>query len=168
MVVANDLPYLEPLLFHLRKDEDLKKIFTEKSFFMPKHILIQATEEATKKSCPAPRALWIIPEDTVANNPKPGCNSIGIHSFNIVLFVQCIREPFELVRSGDGVKLSGQYMELSSIRKAVKKSVNKFQNESKLDLNLRYSDITWIKDQNLYPDDGNFLTTAIEYSVKIN
>ena len=56
MLLDTDLPYLEPLLFWLRKDEKLKLLFSQDSFFMPHSNLITATEEAMKKDCPAPRA----------------------------------------------------------------------------------------------------------------
>lgn len=164
----NDLPYLEPLLFHLRGDENLKKYFTEKSYFMPKHILVQATDEAMKSDCPAPRALWIIPENTVASGQKSGCVQNAIHTFYIVIFIQCIRDTFQLIKANDRVRLGGQFMELSEIRRVVKKSVNEFENKNKHNIASRFSDITWGGDQNLYPDENNFLTTAIQYSVRIN
>ena len=162
-----DVPYLEPLLFWLREDQALKKYFTEKSFFMPKHTLVQATEEALKGDCPAPRALWILPADTVATQQRPGCKSPGIHTFHIVVYVQCIRDAFEIVARDGKPALSGQYMELSKIRKEVKRAVNDFEQHNRESLSTKYSDIVWIKDQNLYPDENNFLTTAMEYQVKI-
>lgn len=168
MVVANDLPYLEPLLFHLRKDPVLQSYFTEKSFFMPKHVLAEATEEAMKKDCPAPRALWILPLNSDAVSPKAGCREIANHTFNIVVFIQCIRDTFQLVQREGQVRLDGQYMELSRIRKAIKKSVRDFENLNKSNLTNSFSEITWVRDQNLYPDENNFLVTAMQYSVKIN
>jgi len=164
-----DLPYLEPLLFHLRNDESLKAFFTDRSFFMPKHTLVEATEEATKSDCPAPRALWILPGDSEAAAQKPGCASPMLHSFYIVVFVQCMRDTFELVKRQGGLELAGQYMELSKIRKAVKKSVNQFESKNRAGAGfLPYREITWQRDQNLYPEEDNFLTTAMHYNVLIN
>lgn len=163
----DDLPYLEPLLFHLQNDNNLKEFFTEKSFFMPKHMLQEATDEAMKKDCPAPRALWIIPSDSEAISPRAGCLGGVKHTFFIVVFVQCIRDTFEIVKRSGEVKLSGQYMELSKIRRAVKKSVNDFERKN-IGTFVRYSDITWQRDQNIYPEEDNFLTTAMHYTVNIN
>lgn len=162
-----DVPYLEPLLFWLRNDQALKKYFTDNSFFMPKHTLIEATEEATKKDCPAPRALWILPGDTVATSEKPGCKSPGLHSFHIVVYVQCIRDTFEIVKRDGSPHLAGQYMELSKIRQEVKRSVLAFEMNRRESFNTKYENILWKRDQNLYPDENNFLSTAIEYEVKI-
>lgn len=166
----NDIPYLEPLLFYLQKDETLKSYFTDKSFFMPKHTLVEATEEAMKKDCPAPRALWILPENTNAITPKSGCMVTGNHTFNIIVFVQCLRDTFQLSKGNDGkIKLTGQYMELAEIRMAVKKVMNNFAKETQRKfMETRYSDIAWLRDINLYADENNFLTTALQYSVKIN
>lgn len=163
----SDVPYLEPLLFWLRNDQALKGYFTDKSFFMPKHTLIEATEEAIKSDCPAPRALWILPADTTAINPRPGCKPNGLHTFHIVVYVQCIRDAFQIVARGDEPRLDGQYMELSKIRKEVKRSVSDFEISNREHQVRRYLDIMWIKDQNLYPDENNFLTTAMEFQVKI-
>lgn len=165
--MVNDVPYLEPLLFFLRNDHALKKYFTDKSFFMPKHTLIEATKEAVDKDCPAPRALWILPGDTTAASQKSGCRVPGIHLFHVVIFVQCIRDNFELLKRGDEVVLGGTYMELSEIRKEVKRAMLAFEQKSKENISTLYSDLTWIKDRNLYPDENNFLTTAIEYQIKI-
>lgn len=165
---VNDLPYLEPLLFHLRKDPILSEFFTEKSYFMPKHVLMEATKDAMAKDCPAPRALWILPANSTALSPKAGCRPLANHSFNIVVIIQCIRDTFQLVERDGQVKLDGQYMELSRIRSAVKKSVSVFENKNKSNFNLAFSDITWMGDQNLYPDENNFLVTAMQFSVKIN
>lgn len=170
-MLNTDLPYLEPLLFHLRQDPVLKKSFTEKSFFMPHSDLISATEEAMKKDCPAPRALWILPQDTLATitTQKNSCNVPGNHTFFIEIIVQCIRNQFTLVKRGDEVKLEGQFMELAQIRKQVKNSVSQFgKDNSKLMTGQTFSDLVWIKDSMLYPtEDTSFLATAIEYRVKI-
>ena len=164
--LGDDLPYLEPLLFWLRDDSVLKNEFTEKSFFMPHSDLITATEDAMKKDCPAPRALWILPQDTLAAGQRPLCLNPGTHTFYILIIVQCIRDVFQLSKSGDSIKLTGQFMELSALRKQVKKSVLDFARSSAS--NNKFTDILWVKDQMLYPsDDNKFLTTAIEYSIKI-
>lgn len=165
--VVTDVPYLEPLLFWLRKDQALKKYFTDKSFFMPKHTLVQATEEALKKDCPAPRALWILPSDTSSVTTRPGCKSVGLHTFHIVVYVQCIRDAFELVERDGLPELSGQYMELSKIRKEVKRSIVDFENNNREAVSTKFADMVWVRDQNLYPDENNFLSTAIEFQVKI-
>lgn len=166
--MLTDLPYLEPLLFHLRADETLKKFFSERSFFMPKNTLIQATKEAMEKDCPSPRALWIIPEGTTALSSKSGCPTIGSHSFSIVIFIHCIREAFELLKRDNKVVLGGEFMELSKIRRAVKKSVNQFENINKQNFDLNYKDIAWQGDTPLFPDEDGFIVSSTEYSVILN
>lgn len=168
--MLTDIPYLEPLLFWLRNDESLKQHFTEKSFFMPKKDLESAAEAAIKSDCPAPRALWIIPSNTNAFSRKVGCKSQGLHTFQILIFVQCIRDSFQLVKKNDGsVKLEGQFMELAQLRKLVKDSVHNFyiQHEQKTSGKKLFGDLMWTGDQYLFPDDDNFLSTAIEFEIKI-
>lgn len=167
MQIVDDIPYLEPLLFHLQNDENLKEFFSNKSFFMPKHVLKEATLEAAKKDCPAPRALWVLPENSEAVSPKAGCVGSVRHNFYVVVFIQCIRDTFEIVKRNNEPKLDGQYMELSRIRKAVKKSINEFERKGQGQFKS-YRDITWLRDQNIYPDEDNFLTTAMHYSVLLN
>lgn len=169
LLLDTDIPYLDPLLFHLREDPILKKYFTDKSYFMPHSNLITATEEAMKADCPAPRAIWVMPGDTVAPTPKANCRTIGNHTFNIIIFVQCIRDTFQLSLSEDKVVLTGQFMELAQIRKAVKKSILEFgKTYSQTFVNRTFEEIMWIGDQMLYPDDTNqFLVSSTEYQVKI-
>lgn len=169
MLLNTDVPYLEPLLFHLRDDDSLKTYFTDKSFFMPHNHLVEATEEAMQKNCPAPRALWILPDDTIATNTQANCISPGRHTFRIELITQCIRNSFYLSKKDDGVILSGQYMELATIRKAVKKSVYEFNKQFQSKTQApKFKDIVWIKDYMLYPDDNSkFLATVLEFNVTI-
>lgn len=164
-----DLPYLEPLTLWLQRDENLKNHFTEKSFFMPHADLITATEEAMKKDCPAPRALWIIPQDTVAQTRKPGCRSPGIHTFYISIITQCIRESFYFSKDGTGVHLAGPFMDLAELRLFVKNSVMAFMNNyAKPGSPNKFGDLVWIKDQMLYPNgESKFLITTLQFEVKI-
>lgn len=169
MLLNTDVPYLEPLLFHLRADESLKSYFTDKSFFMPHNHLVEATEEAMQKNCPAPRALWILPDDSIATSTQANCLSPSLHTFRIELLVQCIRNSFYLSKKDDEIVLSGQYMELATIRKAVKKSVFEFnKNFQKQNSAPKFKDVIWKKDYMLYPEDNNkFLATVLEYNVTI-
>lgn len=170
-MLNTDLPYLDPLLFWLRKDEVLKNEFTEKSFFMPHNDLITATLETMKKDCPAPRALWILPQDTIAlQQSPPNCKFTGQHTFYIQLMVQCIRDAFQLTKQDDNVVLTGQFMELMQLRKQVKKSVAAFALDYyRKNTTIRsFEDIGWRGDQMLYPNEENkFLITTIQYQVKI-
>lgn len=170
-MLDNDLPYLEPLLFWLQDDENLKQYFTEQSFFMPHAHLADAAMEAMKKDCPVPRVLWILPGDTNAQTTtRPDCKSPGIHVFKIMIIVQCIRDSFVIKKSDDKVYLSGQYMLLSGLRKLVKNSVLEFyKDHSKNNLaNKSFADLVWVRDQNLYPpDDEGFLITSLDYQVKL-
>lgn len=168
-MLLTDIPYLEPLLFHLRNDPVLKSEFTEKSFFMPHSDLVTATEEAMKADCPAPRALWILPQDTLAGAARDNCKAIGTHTFYIEIIVQCIRDQFQLVKRDDVVRLEGQFMELMSLRKKVKESVREFAKaNSAVGQKKEFFDIFWIKDQMLYPtSESRFLATAIEFSIKL-
>lgn len=170
-MLDTDLPYLEPLLLWLRKDAKLSEYFTEKSFFMPHNDLVSATSEAMKKDCPAPRALWILPQDTIAiQQTPPNCKYTGNHTFYIQIMVQCIRDAFQLSKIEDEIKLTGQFMELMQIRKYVKKSVAAFQLDyEKKNTTIRLFDsIGWRGDQMLYPNEENsFLITTVQYQVKI-
>lgn len=165
-----DLPYLEPLLFFLQKDEALKVEFTEKSFFMPHNDLVTAIEEAAAKSCPMPRALWILPGDTVALAQQEGCKSPGQHTFHIQLIVPCIRDAFIIARNGNDVSLKGQFMELVRLRKLVKEAVHRFYSQYKKEHfnSPKFEKLFWTRDQMLYPqDDLGVLVTAIQFSVNI-
>lgn len=166
-MLDTDLPYLDPLLFHLRSDETLKKYFTDKSFFMPKTDMINAVDEAIQQSCPMPRALWILPQDTVSVNSRAGCVSQGNHTFFIQLITKCIKHEFQISKKDDELYLSGDFMELAQIRKAVKKSMVSFSRKA-LENTYQYKNLVWVKDQMLYPDqaDGFFVVT-LEYSVII-
>lgn len=163
-----DLPYLQPLLFWLRDDVNLKNYFTQKSFFMPKNDLIAAIDEAMQTDCPAPRSLWILPQETLASVANSrGCLSPGIHTFLIEIIVQCIRDPFILRETSEGeMFLDGQFMKLSQIRKAVKKSITQFSKENTY--KSLFTDLNWRSDRMLYPDgEAKFLITSLEYQVKI-
>lgn len=169
MLLDTDLPYLEPLLLHLREDETLKQYFTRDSFFMPQASFISAINEAVNKNCPAPRSIWILPQDTISGTKKDGCASIGIHNFFIVIFVQCIRDTFVFKEENGRAVLSGQFMELTHLRKLVKKSVFNFakKHEASMVHPKRYEKISWNKDQMLYPQEHQFLATSIDYTVQI-
>ena len=166
-MLLTDIPYLEPLLFHLRNDESLKGHFTEKSFFMPHHDLVDAIMETGSADCVLPKSLWILPQDTEAIQKRVGCKSTGLHSFSIAIAVKCIRNPFILVKKDDGVHLVGQFMELTEIRKLVKDSVHRFANENQM--NQKFSDIIWIGDRVLYPsgEDQVLIATSINFEIKI-
>lgn len=171
MLLDTDLPYLEPLLFHLKKDPVLQRYFTEKSYFMPKNSLVSAVNEVIKSDCPAPRAIWILPQDSIAASESYNCIPKMVHTFYISIIVNCIRDQFQIVKGEDQkAHLSGEFMELSQIRKAVKKSVYAFAKKYNEEnpTSIAFEKITWKKDQNLYPNDDDvekFLITALEFSV---
>lgn len=169
--MLTDLPYLEPLLFWLRQDPELKTIFTEKSYFMPHDDMINAVMEAIKKDCPAPRVIWILPQQTIATATNPNCKSPGRHTFYIQIFVQCIRDKFQISKKDNKIQLTGQFMELTKIRNEVKRSVNDF---SKSQNNLpikKFDNIRWVGDSMLYPESEgghqSFLITNLEYEVTL-
>lgn len=169
VLLDTDIPYLEPLLFHLRNDPILKNYFTEKSFFMPKDDLISAAQEVIDKDCPSPRALWILPQDGIAINSTSNtlCKPIVSHTFNILLMIACIRDTFQMAKKDDKVYLSGEYMEMTAIRKAIMKSVLEFNKEKmKITTGRTFENIKFVKYQSLYPDDS-FLVNNIEYNVTI-
>ena len=165
MLLDVDLPYLEPLLFHLRTDDRLKKYFTEKSFFMPKKDLISGIEEAIKSDCPAPRALWILPQDSIAVNTTNNCKSQVRHTFYITVITKCIRDSFQIIKRDGKIHLAGEYMEMSEIRKQVKDSIYRFAQDN--NFNETYEKISFVKDQILTPDEESFLVTNLEYQVTI-
>ena len=173
MLLDTDLPYLEPLLFHLKRDEKLKKYFTEKSYFMPKNSLVSAVKEATGKDCPAPRAIWILPQDNVAASENHNCVPKMVHTFYISIIVNCIRDQFQLTKGSDNSPhLSGEYIELTEIRKYVKKSVYAFAKKWAEDnfSGSKFEKITWRKDLVMFPSDDDtdkFLITSLEFTVII-
>lgn len=168
-MLDTDIPYLEPLLFWLRNDPSLKEEFTEKSFFMPHNHLIAATKEAMAKDCPAPRALHILPGDNVALSLKSNCHTPVEHSFYILIFVQCIRDQFNIFKKDGEVYLGGQFMELSELKKKVKKSILEFGKDwDKKNPYKKFNNIIYRGDQPLYPDDENkFLVAKIDYTVSL-
>ena len=168
MLLDTDLPYLEPLLMWLREDETLKKEFTDKSFFMPQIDLAKATSEAKAGgSCPAPRSIWIFPLDTDSIQKKENCLNQGLHNFAIIIYLQCIRDPFQLSKQDEEVRLTGQFMEMTYLRKLVKESVRKFSIKNSKNVPTKFEKIIWQRDRNLYPQDDPFLGTSIEYTVNI-
>lgn len=172
MLIDSDLPYLEPLLLHLRNDPSLKEHFTETSFFMPRNHMIAAIKEAMDKECPAPRALWIFPSTSTAiGNPKAGCRPTQLHSFYITVFIQCMGNSFDFVKRDSGIILGGGFMELTTLRKAVKKSVLEFSKKSehnKFSTNVTYENLQWVGDDIVYPDDENsFLGVTLEYTINL-
>lgn len=168
-MLLNDVPYLQPLLMWLRNDESLKSHFTESSFFMPHHDLVSAILDKNNPDCPLPKSLWIIPGDTEAIQRLTGCKSTGLHSFTIAIAVKCIRDSFVLVNRGGEIELEGQFMELSRVRSLVKKSVHKFSLSIMNKYDIGFSEITWVDDKNLYPNEENqsLLASASEFQVKI-
>lgn len=170
MQMLGDLPYLEPLWKWLREDSTLKSQFTDKSFFMPHHELVSAALEAAKKDCPMPRSIWIIPGDTVSATEKPGCAAIGLHDFSVVIFVQCIRDAFQISKNGDDYSLKGQFMEMIELRRLVKQSIRNFSKAAEANfINRKYEGLRWVGDANLYPtDEMKMLAVEIRYQVRLN
>lgn len=171
-MLLNDIPYLEPLWKWLRDDESLKEHFTEDSFFMPKATLMSAIDAAMGKDCPSPKSIWIIPGDTLAiskSNTNKICKLPGEHTFNIMIFVQCIRDSFSPVNDNGVLRLEGQFMELSELRKIVKDSIHKFAlNNEKINItSKKFEGPVWSKDVMFYPAEDKFLVTGIEYQVTI-
>lgn len=178
-MLLTDVPYLEPLLFHLQDDETLKQYFTEKSFFMPHYDLVKAITEKTSDDCPLPNLLWILPGDTTAeqsaqisNQRRVGCKSTGKHSFVIALAVHCIRNTFVIKKVDGKAVLEGQFMELTRLRKLVKDSVHKFSVKHQAStigaVGKRFENIVWTGDQNLYPEENDvLLATSINFEVTI-
>lgn len=166
-MLLDDIPYLEPLLMHLRDDESLKAHFTEASFFMPHHDLVNAIMDSKNSDCALPKSLWILPQDTRPLSSRPGCKGTGSHRFSIALAVKCIRSPFILVKREDQLKLDGQFMELSRMRSLVKHSVLRFSKTNVM--NPRFTDIIWAGDRVLYPntEDQILLATSIDYDITI-
>lgn len=173
MLLDTDIPYLEPLLFHLQDDPVLKNFFTQFSFFMPKDGIAAAVAELKGSDCPAPRSIWILPQDGVAINGKnsvtQNCIPAVRHSFNILLFVSCIRDPFQVTFRDGKAFLNGTYMEMSAIRKAVMKSVAEFNKKNNAEISGRsFENVMFEKYQSLYPQEGDpFLVNNLDYSVTI-
>lgn len=153
-----DLPYLNPLLVHLRSDPSLEIFFSKADFFaMPKTDLADL-ESALKKGSRSPRSLWVFPGSST--NAAPGqriknCTPQAEHTFNIVIIFQCIRDTFEFKKdqNTNAVYLDGQFMELSEARRAVKKSITEFN--KKLDYSEPFEFISWNSDEMLFPEGEN-------------
>lgn len=165
-----DLPYLNPLLVHLRSDKSLEKFFSKKDFFaMPKADLNDLTD-AIKKDCPSPRSLWIFPgtSSNVSTQRVKDCSAKALHIFHIVIIFQCIRETFEFKKDKDTtmVYLDGQFMELSEARRAVKKSITEFN--KKLGFAEAFDFISWSGDEMLFPDgESNNLMSSSSFQTII-
>lgn len=166
--LKTDLPYLQDLTFWLQKDENLKRFFTEKSFFMPRNDLISAIENAIKSNCPAPRALWILPADTTAAPVNTiNCKSPGLHTFHIVIMVQCARDNFQVIKKNDDVYLGGPFMELAEIRACVKESIRAFAKDNTSKISRAYEKIAWRGDQPLFPSEEGYIVSSTEYEIVI-
>lgn len=167
-MLLTDLPYLEPVLFHLRNDESLKNHFTETSFFMPHNDLVKAILDSSKNpDCVLPRSLWILPQDTTANSAPPGCKAKGTHSFSIALAVGCNRNQFILRKVDGNLELAGSFMELVKLRRLVKESMLSFVRKNTM--NPSFTELVWAGDRMLYPDsdENNLIATTIDYTIKI-
>lgn len=172
MQLETDLPYLEPLLFHIRDDVGLKKHFTEKSFFMPTDSLVAAFNDVAAKKCPSPRTIWIMPQDGIVQTQNNfDCDGPVVHTFNILIIVHCIRDEFRLSFDDETKKthLVGEYMELAHIRKLVRKSVRDFNRKNNASpANKKFEKLRLIKYSSLYPDKKNpFIVQNLEYNVNI-
>ncbi len=162
-----DVPYLEPLLAHLKKDVTLEKYFSKKDFFaMPKADLADL-EKALSNDC-APRSLWIFPGNNTAFNPgqvrSPNCMPKLLHSFNIVITFNCVRNPFEPKFDGTEVYLDGSFMELSEARKAIKKSIHNFNKTlNVLGVSHGFDFISYLSDEMLYPEgaEGFLISNSV-------
>lgn len=169
-----DVPYLEPLLFHLMKDESLEKYFTKEDFFtMPKSDLGDL-EEALKNDCPSPRSVWVFPgvSNTATQQRSPNCLPKSLHTFNILIVFQCIRDTFTFSKDNDGkVYLDGQFMELSEARKALKISINDFNKtiNTPMPNGYGFDFLTWLSDEMLYPEQsgGSFLISSSTFQTMI-
>lgn len=167
-----DIPYLEPLMKHLRTDAELEKFFTKEDFFaMPKADLSDL-EGALKKDCPSPRSVWVFPGLSQAESAirSPNCFPKALHSFNVVVVFQCIRDTFTMVKDDSGVHMDGTFMEMSEARKALKKSINNFNKivNQNVSVNYGFDFINWLSDEMLYPEEGNkFLVSSSVFQTKI-
>jgi hypothetical protein len=167
---VTDLPYLEPLVIYLKKDPSLRSFFNESDFFAEPKIDPEELEDQIKKNGKLSKYFWIFPGETIAKeqNPRFECASIGIHTFFATIIKPCTREQYFFIKDAqDGsLKLSGEVIELTEIRKAVKDSISKAYkiinpNQSK------YGFIYWKKDEMINLEDGLLIATSI-YEVQIN
>lgn len=167
-----DVPYLEPLLIHLRNDVELEKYFSKKDFYALPKADLGDLEDAIKNDCPAPRSVWIFPgnnQNQIATR-TPNCGPKMLHNFNIVITYQCIRKSFEFKVDADNkLYLDGQFMELSAARKAVKKSITRFNKTLNIvSDNMGFDYVSWVSDEMLYPDDATqFLISNSVYQTII-
>ena len=167
-----DVPYLEPLLLHLRSDVSLEKFFSKKDFFALPKADLSDLEEAMKLDCPAPRSVWIFPGNSQSQiaTRTPNCAPKMLHSFNVVITYQCIRNSFEFkVDEDNKVYLAGQFMELSAARKAVKRSITNFNKTLKIvSSSSGFDFISWVSDEMLYPEEATqFLISNSVYQTII-
>lgn len=167
----NDLPYLEPLLFHLRKDSELKTFFDEEGIFALPKPDQSDLERALKKDCPNPRAAWIFPgPSTPMQQGNTGCPPKIIHSFAIVVSVQCQGASFDFLKDNGEVYLDGSYMELCEGRVLIKESVDRFMCKMSKDYTKKFDNMLWTGDSIVWPSEevgGDYIMTQINYSVNI-
>lgn len=163
--MINDLPYFEPLLLHLKKDEILDPYFSSTDFFAQPKVR-EDIEELIKEDCPIPRALYVYPGETRPKNDAPkGCFPTQSHQFHVFVFVQCLDNYIFVKNNDDTLSLKGQVMLLSEMRCAVKKSIQKFSRQVESDL-LNYSYIRWVGDSAIDRENG-FLVSESVFNIDI-
>lgn len=164
-VVVNDIPYFEPLLLHLKKDESLDKYFSSAQFqILPK--VEKDVETLIKEECPTPRALYVYPGETRPKTDAPkGCFPTQTHNFHVFVFVQCL-DTYKFIKNEDDTfSLKGQVILLSEMRNAVKKSIQDFSRQVENDL-INYNYIRWVGDSAI-DKWGGYLVYESVFSVDI-
>ena len=163
--MANDLPYFEPLLLHLKRDSELDPYFSSTDFFAKPKVR-EDIEELIKEDCPIPRALYIYPGETRPKTEAPkGCFSPGTHNFHVFIFVQCLDNYIFVKNPDDSFSLKGQVILLSEMRQAVKNSIKNFARQTEKDL-LNYNYIRWSGDSAIDRENG-FLVAESVYTLDL-
>jgi len=165
--VDTDLPYLEPLSLHLKKDTNLHAFFSESDFFADLKIETDI-EELIEKDCLAPRSLIIYPgTSSPMQAGQRSCFSKRVHQFHLFIFIQCIRDHYEFTKNDEGeIKLKGQVMELTRIRAAVKKSIQEFALLNEANYSVEFDKFQWLGDASITQEKNLLLSESI-YSVNI-
>ena len=142
-----DLPYLEPLMLHLKSDSDLKALFGQKNFFAGPNIDLDEMSKQAEAEGRNIRYLWVYPASSKAKSQNPSsCFPIVEHTVAVVLIGSCPRGKFSWIAVDDEVKLKGTVMEMLEIRCAFKKSIQAFANNNRAQRGQGFQNLRWISD----------------------
>jgi len=175
-VISIDLPYFKPLVIFLKRSEKLKTFFGQKDFFLDPNIDVDEIGKAIDKNRPFRNIIWLIPGATVGSTSsqtkRQNCSYKGTHEFYITILTKCDRDKFSMVKSDEGLDVSGPVIDVMGVRKAVKDEIKRFYMEQINSTNQAgFYDLIWVRDNMIdyiENDKGcGFINATMAFNVEI-